>query len=203
MKKLISISLAAIIAMLILPFAASASIGVGVGTGKIQVDKPFMPGQIYTVPSILVVNTGTEPSEYTVSIDYPGGQTQLKPDSKWFTFEPLQFALQPNQSQKVQIKMTLPVNTAPGDYFAYLEAHPVSKTAASGSTTIGVAAAVKFYFTVAPANIFQGMYYRFIYFYSLYSPWDTVILAILAAAVLVLVFKRYFNIQIGVKKKIS
>ncbi len=202
MKKLIAISLAAIMAMAIFPSAVFGSVGVGVGTGKIQVAKPLKPGSVYVVPPLTVINTGTEPSEYTVSIDYSGVQMQLKPSKEWFSFEPLQFALQPNQTQVVQIKMTLPIKTAPGDYFAYLQAQP-TKTAATGrGTTIGVAAAAKLYFTVVPANIWQGIYYRFIYFYSRFSPWDTVILVILAFAALIILFKKYFNIQIGVKKKL-
>ena len=201
MKKLITISLAAMIAMLIFPFAAFGSVGVGVGTGKIQVDKPLKPGSIYIVPPLTVINTGSEPSEYTVSIDYSGNQTQLKPNKEWFSFEPLQFHLEPNQSQVVQIKMTLPIKTAPGDYFAYLQAQPTKKTATAGSATVGVAAAAKLYFTVVPANIWQGMYYRFIYLYSRYSPWDTIILVMLGAAALILVVKRYFKIQIGVEKR--
>jgi len=75
MKKLVTISLVAIIAVLIFPFAVFGSIGVGVGTGKIQVDKPLKPGSVYIVPPLTVMNTGSESSEYTVSIDYSGNQT--------------------------------------------------------------------------------------------------------------------------------
>lgn len=199
MKKLITISLAAIIAMLIFPFAVFGSVGVGVGTGKIQVDKPLNPGSVYIVPPLTVINTGSEPSEYTVSIDYSGNQTQLKPNKEWFSFEPLQFALQPNQSQVVQIKMTLPIKTVPGDYFAYLQAQPTKKTATAGSATIGVAAAAKLYFTIAPANIFQGIYYRFISIYTRYHPWDTIVLAIIFVAILILLFRKRFKIQIAKK----
>ena len=199
MKKLITISLAAIIAMLIFPFAVFGSVGVGVGTGKIQVDKPLKPGSVYIVPPLTVINTGDEPTEYTVSIDYSGNQTQLKPNKEWFSFEPLQFALQPNQSQVVQIKMTLPIKTVPGDYFAYLQAQPTKKTATVGDTTIGVAAAAKLYFTIAPANIFQGIYYRFISIYTRYHPWDTIVLAIIFVAILILLFRKRFKIQIAKK----
>jgi len=99
----------------------------------------------------------------------------------------------------VQIKLTLPVKTNPGNYFAYLEAHPVKKTVSSGGTTIGVAAAAKLYFTVAPANIFQGIYYRFISIYSRYHPWDTIILAVIFTATLIWLLSKKFKFQIAKK----
>lgn len=199
MKKSI-IPLAAIITALILPFAAFGSIGVGVGTGKIQVDEPLKPGLIYTLPPLTVVNTGDEPTEYTVSIDYRGNQPELRPNKEWFGFEPLQFALEPGQSRVVQIKLTLPVKAAPGDYFAYLEAHPIKKTTASGGASIGVAAAAKLYFTVVPANIFQGIYYRFISLYSRYHPWDTIILVVVFIAVSLRFIGKRFKFQIARKE---
>ncbi len=198
MKKLI-IPLAAIITALILPFVTFGSIGVGVGTGKIQVDELLKPGLIYTIPSLTVVNTGDEPSEYTVSIDYRGNQTELKPNKEWFSFEPLQFHLEPNMSQVVQIKLTLPVKTNPGDYFAYLQGQPIQKTSTTGGATIGVAAAAKLYFTVAPANIWQGIYYRFTGLYSRYHPWDTIVLAVIFVAVLIQFLSRKFKFQIAKK----
>lgn len=204
MKKFI-IPLAVIITALILPFAVFGSIGVGVGTGKIQVDKPLKPGSVYVVPPLTVINTGSEPSEYTVSIDYSGNQTQLKPNKEWFSFEPLQFYLEPNQSQIVQIKMTLPIKTVPGDYFAYLQAQPIKKTAAAGSATIGVAAAAKLYFEVVPANIWQGIYYRVASLLKMYSPWTWVVLALVAGAAIIvgirILFKKFFKLQIKISKK--
>ena len=198
MKKLI-IPLAVIITALIFPFVAFGSIGVGVGTGKIQVDQPLKAGLIYTIPSLTVVNTGDEPAEYTVLIDYRGNQPELKPNKEWFSFEPLQFALEPGQSRIVQIKLTLPIKINPGDYFAYLEAHPIKKTTASGGATIGVAAAAKLYFTVAPANIWQGIYYRFISLYSRYHPWDTIIFAVIFATILLRFIGKRFKFQIARK----
>ncbi len=47
-----------------------AQIGVGVGVGKIQVDEKLKPGMIYQLPSFTVLNTGGEPSDYEISIQY-------------------------------------------------------------------------------------------------------------------------------------
>jgi len=201
MKKTIAVIL---FVALFAPVLALARIGVGVGTGKIVVDQPLKPGLIYTLPSLSVVNTGDEPAEYGASIEYHEGQETradmgLKPAKEWLSFEPEKFHLEPGQAQQVQIKLSLPVKgVEPGTYFAYLEGHPVQKDVA-GQTRIGVAAAAKLYFTVAPANIFQGIYYRFISLYSQYHPWDTIILAMIAAAVIFRIISKRFKFQIAKK----
>lgn len=199
MKKLI-FPLAIIVMALALPSVVFGSIGVGVGTGKIQVDQILKPGLIYTIPPLTVVNTGDEPAEYTVSIDYNSKQTELKPGKEWFSFEPLVFHLEPSVSQVVQIKLTLPVKITPGDYFAYVQGQPVQKTSTTGGTSIGVAAAAKLYFTVAPANIWQGIYYRFISVYSRFHPWDTIILAIVFVAILFRFIGKRFKFKIARKE---
>lgn len=186
---------------LILPVLAFARIGVGVGTGKIQVGEPLKPGLIYTLPSFTVFNSGDEPSEYGVGIQFHENQPEMRPLKEWFNFEPSQFYLEPGQSQVVQIKLTLPVKgVKPGDYFVFLQGFPVKKTTAGG-TSVGVAAAAKLYFTVAPANFFAGIYYRIGSFFALYSPWSWVVLGMVLAAILIVLFKKHFAFQIGVKKK--
>jgi len=190
--------------LLLLPMLALAKIGVGVGTGKITVDQSLKPGLIYTLPSLSVLNTGDEPGEYGVSIEYHEGQEQradmgLRPNKEWFKFEPESFYLEPGEIQQVQIKLSLPIKgVKPGKYFAYLEGHPAKKDV-SGQTSIGVAAAAKLYFTVAPANIFQGIYYRFISLYSRHHPWDTIILALIFAALVLRFISKRFKFQIARK----
>lgn len=189
--------------LLLLPILAWARIGVGVGLGKIHIDEPLKAGKIYNLPSLPVLNTGDEPGEYGVSVQYFEGQEKrddmgLRPAEEWFSFEPESFHLEPGKVQTVKITLTLPIKTRPGKYFAYLEGHPVRKSEA-GVTSIGVAAATRLYFTVAPANIFQGIYYRFISLYSRYHPWDTIVLAIIVLAGLVVIFRKKFKIQIAKK----
>jgi len=189
-----------------LPVLVLARIGVGVGTGKIVVDQPLKPGLIYTLPSLVVLNTGDEPGEYGVSIEYHEGQEAnpemgLKPAKEWLSFEPEKFHLEPGQAQQVKIKLSLPVKgVKPGQYFAYLEGHPVKKDVA-GQTTIGVAAAAKLYFRVAPANFFAGLYYRIASLFALYSPWSYVVLSIIIVAILITLFRQFFSFNIGISLK--
>lgn len=183
----------------LIAWPALAGVGVGVNLGKIEIDEPLKPGGIYNFPSIGVINTGDTAGEYELAITYHQDQPQLRPAQQWFSFNPAEFHLEPGQSQSAAVKLFLPVKTKPGDYFAYLEAHPVIKT--GPGTTIGVAAAAKTYFSVAPANIWQAIYYKTISFLTIYAPWTYVVLAMIAAAIIISIFRRFFSFQFGIRKK--
>ncbi|MCU0652973.1 MAG: hypothetical protein MUD10_01825 [Candidatus Pacebacteria bacterium] len=182
----------------IAPTPTSADIGVGVGVGKIEVTQRLNPGGIYSLPSIPVMNTGTETTEYRLDIEYHEKQAQLKPAAEWFSFGPSKFSLQPGQSKTAQISLTIPVNSMPGDYFAYVKAYPAEK-GGDGSAKIGIAAAAKLYFTVAPANMLQGLYYRIATFTGHYWKWITGILVVLALIIVLVVFKKNFRLKIGIR----
>lgn len=188
-----------LIVVLVLPLIVFAGIGVGVGIGKIEVDKPLKPGGIYNISPLVIFNTGDEPADYEIGVNYHSKQPQLRPVQEWFSFSPVPFHLEPGQAQNVAVKITLPVKTIPGDYFAYLEAHPIAK--AGLGTSIGVAAATKIYFTVMPANIWQAITYRISSFFAMYAPWSYVILAIVLSAIVITIFKKYFSFQFGIRRK--
>lgn len=184
---------------LIFPLIVFAGIGVGVNLGKIKIDEPLKPGGIYNFPSIGVINTGDEPGEYELEITYHQDQPELPPPQEWFSFTPQQFHLEPGASQSVAVKLTLPVKVKPGDYFAYLEAHPIIK--AGPGTTIGVAAATKTYFTVVPANLLQAMIWRVSSFFTTYAPWTYVVLAVAIGAIIIVIIRKFFAFQIGIRRK--
>jgi len=194
------ITILSLIISLAFPLVVLAGVGVGVNLGKIEIDEPLKPGGIYNFPSLGVINTGDEAGDYELEVTYHQDQPELRPAQEWFSFSPSSFHLEPGQSQSVAIKLTLPVKTKPGDYFAYLEAHPIIK--AGPGTTIGVAAATKTYFSVMPANIWQAIIWRVSSFFTMYAPWTYVILAVVVAAIIIAIFKRFFAFQIGIRKKI-
>jgi len=187
------------IVSLILPSLIFAGVGVGINLGKIEIDEPLKPGGIYNFPSIGVINTGDEAGDYELAVTYHQDQPELRPAEEWFTFTPSSFQLEPGESQSVVVQLALPLKMTPGDYFSYLEAHPVIK--AGPGTTIGVAAATKTYFTVAPANIFQAVTYRVSSFVVNNAPWTYVVLAIVVGAIVITLFKRFFAFQFGIKRK--
>lgn len=197
-KKLVILGL-----LFLLPSLALAKIGVGVNSGKIELNESLRAGLIHNLPSVVVVNTGDEPSDYEVTIQHKENQVELKPDEDWFTFSPQQFRLEPQKTQVVTVKLSLPMKgLRPGDYFAFLSARPTSNIS-NGGTTLGVAAAVKLYFTVAPSNVFTGIYYRILSLLRLWSPGSYIVLVVVVLAILLIILRRFisFKIDFSLRKK--
>lgn len=186
--------------LLVFPAAVLASIGVGVGTGRIVVQEKLKSGGIYTLPPVTVFNTGTQKSDYSVAVTLNEKQPQLKPNPKWFSFSPDQFTLETKKSQIVTPYINLPISTPPGEYFAYLEAHPAGAVQ-QGSTAVGVAAATKLSFTVAPSNILYGIYYRLLSLYKEFAPYSYIVTAIIVLVILWRIIRKRLSLQISVKPK--
>lgn len=176
-----------------------ARVGVGVATGKIQLNEALKPGIVYDLPPLTVLNTGDEAHSYEVTIQYYETQDQLKPVADWFKFSPQTFNLEPGAGQAVNITITVPVKVQPGDYFAFLEGRPAK--VASAETQVNVAAAAKLYFTIAPANFFQGLYYRTMSFIQRSAPWSYIVLVVVLLAAFIVLFKKYFTFNIGIGRK--
>lgn len=189
-----------LILLFLFPTLIFAKVGVGVGSGKIQVEKPLQPGMIHQLPPLTVFNTGDEPGLYSAGVEYHENQKQRRPPQDWFTFKPKEFELDPKESQIVKITLTLPLKAKPGEYFAYLEGFPIQKTT-SGQTNIGVAAAAKLYFSIAPANVFIGIYYRLLTFWKNNLPWTNIAAIVTIFSILVVVFRQHFDLQLRVAKK--
>ncbi len=199
-KLFLFLSLFLVLLFFIFPIKSEARIGVGVGTGKIVVDEKLKSGVIYQLPAITVINTGDEESDYALEIAYHQNQPELLPSKEWFVFKPELFHLTPGAVQVVTVSLNLPLKTIPGNYFSYVEAHPVKKSE-TGSMSVSIAAASKLYFTVLPSNIFEGLYYRTISLWLKYSPWSNILAATILTFGVILFIKRFFKINIEVKKK--
>jgi len=202
MKKRILFFLAIIffITFTSFPLASFAKLGVGVGTGKIIVDKPLKAGVIYTLPNLPVINTGDQLTSYGVSVEYLERIPELRPAREWFVFNPSTFELKPGEVKNVAISLNIPLKVKPGNYFVFLEAHPVVK-AESGITQVGIAAAAKLYFTISPANVFQGIYYRISSLVIKYSPWSFIVPLVIILAVILSVLRKFIKIDVKFNKK--
>jgi hypothetical protein len=185
--------------MLLAPAAALASIGVGVGTGKIAVREDLKSGGIYKLPPITVFNTGTETASYTMSVTLNEKQPQLKPEPAWFSFSPQQFSLAPGKSRIVSPTINLPLKTRPGDYFAYLEAHP-AQTVKKGTTSVGVAAATKLSFHVIASNLLFAAFYRLASLFRQFEPWSQIVTGLLIIGAVAALLRRYWKFEIKVSK---
>lgn len=194
-----AIFLSFILFLFLIPVFVQGRVGVGIGTGKIVVQDKLKPGQIYNLPHVAIVNTGDEAAKFEVGISQIEKQKELYPTTSWFIFSPHQFQLEPGKVQIVDIKLNLPLNAKPGNYFAFVEGYPLRKSVA-GSATIGVAAAAKLYFTVVPANIFFAAFYKAVSFWNIYTPWPERVTIVVAVIILAILFKKFFNIQINLKK---
>lgn len=184
-----------LIAIFLIPSASWARVGVGVATGKITVEEELKPGATYILPNFSVVNTGDEASNYSASIEYKQDVQEMAPPKEWFSMEPSEFFLEPGKVQNVMVKLTIPIKTTPGNYFAFIEAHPVKESETPGAS-INVAAASKLYFSIKPANIFVGLYYKIIYFFINNAPWSYIVLAVIILAILATTFKRKFKFKL-------
>ncbi|MBI2621161.1 MAG: hypothetical protein HYW63_00755 [Candidatus Levybacteria bacterium] len=202
-KKLLSILLI-ISAVFAFTFANSAvaKIGVGVGLGKVQIDEKLSPGGIYKLPTLPVLNTGDEDGDYEVEVTYLSDQPEFQPPGEWFTFTPQSFSLDAGGSQLVEVSLTLPVDARPGNYFAFLEAHPKAK---GEGVTIGIAAATKLNFTVKPAGVLGAAIERLRSLLENNAPFSYIIIAVvggvLVLSLLVVVGRKYLAVQIRFKGK--
>ena len=200
MRKILTIIV--IFVAFLSPQTALAKIGVGVGLGKVQIDEELSPGGIYKLPTLPVLNTGDEAGEYKVEVTYLSDQPELRPDASWFSFTPQSFPLDAGGSQLVDVSLSLPVDTRPGNYFAFLEAHPVAK---AEGVTIGVAAATKLNFTVKPAGVLGAAVERLRSLLENNAPASYIIIAVvggvLTLSLLVVVGRKYLAVQIRIKSK--
>ena len=199
-KSIKVLALAIVLLLITIPSSTMAGIGVGVGTGKIVVDETLKPGTIYRLPPISVINTGNVEGKYSLTVTYHQDQEELRPEIEWFKFSPNEFNLKPGQIQVVELTLDLPIRTVPGKYFAYLEAFPLSNTGEDGGTSIGIAAASKIYFSVDPENMVMGIYYRALSLWNFYAPWPARVSILLGVIVVILIAKKYLNIDIKLKK---
>ena len=198
MKKIWPIFTIFVLLFSVFVSSALAKIGVGVGLGKVQIDEPLSPGGIYNLPSLPVLNTGDEAGDYEVAVTYQHEQEQLRPVEEWFSFDPKTFYLEAGESQKVDISLNLPVKVKPGDYFAYLEAHPTAK---KEGVTIGVAAATKLYFTVKPAGVLGAAIARVTSWLENNAPYSYWVLAGLILLAIIFIFRRFFALELGIRRK--
>lgn len=131
------------------PQVGFADRGVGVTLGEIVVEERLAPGGSWELARLGVLNTGDEAGPYEVTVSYADEATAKRPPAGWFEFSPARFDLAAGDSRMVEVRLTLPTGADAGEYFAYLEAHPV--TSAEG-VSVSVAAATKVSFTVKDAS---------------------------------------------------
>ena len=177
---------------------ANADPGVGINLGRIEITDRLSPGGAYDLPTLGVINTGNERGDYEVVISYLHDQPQARPPGGWFEFRPQQFSLDAGQTQNVGIRLTLPTGADPGDYFAFIEVHPVAD---GEGVRVGIAAATRLSFAVKPANWFEEQRVRLNRFLDENEPWSYIVPASILFALLLFLMRRYFRIRLHVERR--
>ena len=197
---LLAIVLAGMV-FLCLPAAdIQAQTGVGIMPGIIRVDEPLLPGGRYNLPSLQVLNTGSEASDYGVELASMAEQEELQPPDDFIILSPTSFHLEPGANQVISLSLDIPVKAKPGDYLAYIEAHPVA-TGGGGWMQIGVAAATKLYFTVKPANVFVAVANSIANFFARNSPGSYIVLGVIVLGLLLFFLRRRIRVDIRIARK--
>jgi hypothetical protein len=187
--------------LLCLPAAnVQAQVGVGIMPGIIRVDEPLLPGGHYNLASVQVLNTGNESSDYGVELASMAEQEELQPPADFIILSPTSFHLEPGANQVVSLSLDIPLKAKPGDYLAYIEAHPVA-TGGGGGMQIGVAAATKLYFTVKPANVFVGVANSVANFFTRTAPGSYIVLGVIVLGLVVFFLRRRIRIDIKIARK--
>ena len=198
--SLLAIVLAAAVLSCLPAAYVHAQLGVGVTPAVIQVDEPLLPGGRYSLPSLQVLNTGNESSDYGVELASMAEQEELQPSADFIILNPTSFHLEPGASQVVSLSLDIPLKAKPGNYLAYVEAHPVA-TSGGGGMQIGVAAATKLYFTVKPANAFVAITNSIANFFTRNAPGSYIVPGVIVLGLLVFFLRRRIRIDIKIARK--
>ena len=152
LRRKLMAPLAVLIALLLLlglPLAAEASVGVGIQAGPVRLGSVAHAGQSYSLPSVYVVNTGTETETVSLRVErLSHGPGRAVPPS-WIQVAGHGVQLQAHQSAQIPLQLVLPGSAQRGRYLSDIVAG-VSGTISVGQANLCVAAATKLVFRVVP-----------------------------------------------------
>jgi hypothetical protein len=124
-----------------------ADIGAGIGADPIMLPQPVLAGHSYTMPPVLVVNTGTEPARYAVTVQRRRTSDDTVVPPEWVQFEKNSFTLRPKETATVPVTLNIPADAKPGKYSSTVLAGTVADS--PGATALGAQAGTDIKFQVA------------------------------------------------------
>ena len=171
---------------------AHADVGSGVSANPIALSIAARAGKTYGLPPLRVVNTGTEPSSYHVSVatlaSQRGGRS-IPP--AWIRVGQQDFVLLPQQWASVPLTLRLPRSAHGGDYLSGIRAS--ATRTAGGQLVFGAAAATKLTFRVEGAPSLLGRFAG--------STASKGALAVAGAALLLLLTARLFGVRVEIARR--
>jgi hypothetical protein len=126
---------------------ARASIGVGVQANPVSLSGTAHPGASYALPSLYVVNTGTQAESMSVRVVRRTGPGRAIPES-WIRIGALSGQLPPKQSARIALELVTPADAESGNYASDIVV--TGSTAPVAGVNFGAAAATKLEFKVTP-----------------------------------------------------
>jgi hypothetical protein len=146
-------TLATAVGLLVLlgfPASASASIGVGVQADPVSLGQAAHPGATYALPSLYVVNTGTQTESMSARVErLSAGAGQAIPAS-WVHITSLSGQLRPGQAAQMSLELVTPSDARLGSYESDIVVSG-STAPVSAGINLGAAAATKLEFRITPA----------------------------------------------------
>jgi hypothetical protein len=192
---------ALVLALVLVPsivVPARADIGVAMDTGKIMVTQRLAKGGTYQLPSIGVLNPGSETSTYAMGVGFIQGQPDRPAPANWFTFSPSQFTLAPGATQPVRITLDIPTDAQADDYAALLQAQIAP---AGEGAQIGAAAATQLAFTVEPSTLLEAWLLRGRTVIERWSPWSYLLPAFVVLAAGGSWLRRRFRVGLRIERR--
>ncbi len=176
--------------------AAQASIGVGVQADPVRLAAPAHPGASYTLPSLYVVNTGTEAESVTVTVKHLSqGPGQTIPAS-WVHATVPSGQLQPKQQVLIPLELNTPGDAKPGTYHSDVVVTGTDGSAGQGQAVqFGAAASTDLEFTITPgpaASSWLGL-----------APWKWWMIAVLAIVGAVTFAVRRSGLRVRIERSES
>jgi cobalamin biosynthesis Mg chelatase CobN len=142
--------------MVSIPGTAWADLGVGVTANALELPHALRPGNSYQLPTLTVVNTGSQAASYHLRIERltkKNTATTIPP--AWITFSDPAFGLAPKDRASVVLRVSVPRSAQSGTYTSDVIATGTLPNAQSQAKA-GAAAAAAINFTVTRTAAVNG-----------------------------------------------
>jgi hypothetical protein len=183
---------------------AQASIGVGVQADPVRLASAAHPGGSYKLPSLYVVNTGTEAESVTVTVKHLSAGPGMTIPASWVHATTPSGQLQPKQQVLISLELSTPGDAKPGSYRSDIVVTGTEGGQGQGQgqgqeqgqgIQFGAAAATDLEFTVTPgpaASSWLGL-----------APWKWWIIAVLAVVGAVTVAVRRSGVRVRIERQVG
>jgi hypothetical protein len=143
-------------ALVSLAVTAGASVGVGVQAGPVLLSSAAHPGGSYALPPVYVVNTGTQAELVSIRIDRLSAGSGRPVPPSWIHAGP-SVRLTAHQAARISLQLVVPAGAKTGAYLSDVVAAGSGRIS-EGNANLGVAAATKLEFRVAPGAAPAGLW---------------------------------------------